>query len=137
MLNKYLFFFLLILPYGYSSAAWFTDIKESNSATAIKARIKPLAQCTIDGAAPAAELVLAPQDLAKYRYEKSCKVCHGAGIAGAPKFKSPDWKVRMKVGINALLASSIKGKGAMPPKGTCMNCSDEELKSAIEYMLPK
>jgi cytochrome c5 len=29
----------------------------------------------------------------------------------------------------------IAGKGGMPPKGTCMDCSDNELKSAIQYMI--
>jgi cytochrome c5 len=34
-----------------------------------------------------------------------------------------------------MLATAKKGKGAMPPKGTCMGCSDADLKAAIEYMV--
>jgi cytochrome c5 len=41
------------------------------------------------------------------------------------------------MGIDALVASAKKGKNAMPPMGTCMDCSDAELKAAIEFMLPK
>ena len=121
-----------------SQSAWFGEIKESNTAKAILERLKPIGQLAIEGAAPAiAAVALSPAEMAKYRYETSCKVCHGAGIAGAPKFKSAEWKPRMSIGIKGLLASSIKGKGGMPPKGTCMSCTDDELKAAIEYMLPK
>jgi cytochrome c5 len=38
-------------------------------------------------------------------------------------------------GVDGLLATAISGLNAMPPKGTCAACSDEELKVAIEYML--
>ncbi|MGB5729137.1 MAG: c-type cytochrome [Thiogranum sp.] len=34
-----------------------------------------------------------------------------------------------------MLATAVSGLNAMPPKGTCADCSDEELKAAIEYML--
>ena len=47
-----------------------------------------------------------------------------------------DWKERLPMGIDGLLVSAIKGKGGMPPKGTCRSCSDEELRLSIEYMLP-
>lgn len=129
--------FLFFVPVGLSYSAWFGEVKESNTAKAITERLKPLGQVTIDGAAPANTVAVAPGDVGKNRYETSCKVCHSAGIAGAPKFKSAEWKPRMSVGISGLLASAIKGKGGMPPKGTCMSCTDEELKAAIEYMLPK
>ncbi|MFI4938604.1 MAG: c-type cytochrome [Candidatus Berkiellales bacterium] len=36
-----------------------------------------------------------------------------------------------------MLDIAKKGKGAMPPKGTCMQCSDEELRKTIEYMIPQ
>ncbi|MBI2785495.1 MAG: cytochrome c5 family protein [Legionella longbeachae] len=72
-------------------------------------------------------------------YEQYCIVCHRDGLAGAPKFRNKqDWKQRLTgKKLDDLLASSIKGVNAMPVKGTCFNCSDEELKAAISYMLPK
>ncbi|HAT7003939.1 TPA: cytochrome c5 family protein [Legionella pneumophila] len=72
-------------------------------------------------------------------YDKYCSVCHRDGLAGAPKFQSEaDWKPRLaSKKIDDLLASAIKGLNAMPAKGTCMDCSDAELKAAIQYMLPK
>ena len=38
-------------------------------------------------------------------------------------------------GIGRKLKVAIAGKGGMPPKGTCMDCTDNELKSAIQYMM--
>ena len=69
-------------------------------------------------------------------YQSSCQACHASGAAGAPKLGDKEaWAPRIALGIDALLASSIKGKNAMPPKGACMACTDEELKAAIEYMV--
>lgn len=69
-------------------------------------------------------------------YNAKCSVCHVAGVAGAPKFgDAAAWAPRAEKGIDALLASAITGLNVMPPKGTCMDCSDSELKSAIQFML--
>lgn len=72
-------------------------------------------------------------------YERFCIVCHRDGLAGAPKFQDVnDWKPRMSgKTIDDLVTSSINGLNAMPPKGTCSECSEEDLKAAIQYMLPK
>ena len=69
-------------------------------------------------------------------YQKSCQSCHAAGVANAPKLGDKEaWAPRIALGMDALVASAIKGKNAMPPKGACMNCSDDDLKAAIEYMV--
>lgn len=69
-------------------------------------------------------------------YNAKCGVCHAAGVAGAPKIgDAAAWAARESLGIEGLLASAIKGKGAMPPKGLCTDCSDSELQAAIQYML--
>ncbi|MCL5272801.1 MAG: c-type cytochrome [Gammaproteobacteria bacterium] len=72
-------------------------------------------------------------------YEQYCIVCHRDGLAGAPKFHdSNDWRSRLSGRtIDELLASSIKGLNAMPAKGTCVECTEDDLKAAIQYMLPK
>lgn len=72
-------------------------------------------------------------------YEQYCVTCHRDGVAGAPKFRlEADWKPRLaNTDINALTAIAIKGLNAMPPKGTCSECSEADLKAAIEYMIPK
>ncbi|WP_298622374.1 c-type cytochrome [uncultured Legionella sp.] len=72
-------------------------------------------------------------------YEQYCIVCHRDGLAGAPKFHdSNDWKPRISGRtIDELVASSVKGMNAMPAKGTCAECTDDDLKAAIQYMMPK
>lgn len=68
-------------------------------------------------------------------YDKACVACHASGVANAPKFgDKAAWAPRIAIGKDALLASVIKGKGAMPPKAGAANLSDEEIKGAIEYM---
>jgi cytochrome c5 len=69
-------------------------------------------------------------------YDTKCFMCHAAGVANAPKLGDKAvWEPRIATGMDAMLAVAIKGKGAMPPKGTCMDCSDDDLKAAIQYMV--
>ena len=75
----------------------------------------------------------AQPDMAKY--DKSCKVCHAAGAAGAPKTGDvAAWEPRMAKGMDVLLASVNNGLNAMPPKGMCFDCSDADYTALIEYM---
>ncbi|MCP4075723.1 MAG: cytochrome c5 family protein [Gammaproteobacteria bacterium] len=72
-----------------------------------------------------------PADL----YQAACMACHTTGVANAPKLgDNAVWATRAGLGLEGLLQSAIKGKGAMPPKGAS-TYSDEELRSVIEYML--
>ena len=72
----------------------------------------------------------------KALYDQACTVCHAAGVANAPKFgDKAAWAPRIATGIDALTQSVIKGKGAMPPKGTAMAASDADLKAAVTYMV--
>ena len=72
-----------------------------------------------------------PQQL----YEGACLACHASGVAGAPKVgDGAAWQARLGDGINALLTSAVKGKGAMPPKGGS-TYSDDQLRMVIEYIL--
>ena len=69
---------------------------------------------------------------------KSCFACHGTGAAGAPKIgDAAAWGPRAAKGIDTLLKHAMDGFNAMPPKGTCMDCSEEEIKGAIQYMVNK
>lgn len=66
-----------------------------------------------------------------------CIACHGSGLLGAPKIgDAADWGNRAKTqgGLDGILAKAITGINSMPPKGTCADCSDAELKSAIQKM---
>lgn len=69
-------------------------------------------------------------------YDQFCFACHAAGVGGAPlQGDVAQWEPRIAKGMDVLMASTINGINAMPAKGTCMNCSDEELQAAVEYML--
>jgi cytochrome c5 len=69
-------------------------------------------------------------------YAAGCNVCHAAGVAGAPKLGDKTaWLPRVSHGIDALTASVIKGKGAMPPRGSVTTASDADLRAAVEYMV--
>jgi len=69
-------------------------------------------------------------------YQASCQACHNAGVAGAPKLGDKEaWAPRIAKGNEALFLSVKNGLNVMPPKGTCMSCSDEELHAAMVYMI--
>jgi cytochrome c5 len=69
-------------------------------------------------------------------YDKTCVACHASGVANAPKFgDKAAWAPRAATGKDALLASVIKGKGAMPPKAGAADLKDDDIKAAIDYML--
>lgn len=105
-------------------------------------RIQPVGQVSVQNEPNAETKILASvakKEPGQETYEQYCTVCHKEGLAGAPKFRNEqDWKPRL-VGrtLEDLVASSIKGLNAMPTKGTCLKCSDDDLKAAISYMLPK
>lgn len=68
---------------------------------------------------------------------KHCTACHSTGLLGAPKIgDTAAWKERAdhQGGLDGILAKAITGINAMPPKGTCADCSDADLKGAIEKM---
>ena len=72
----------------------------------------------------------------KKTYETVCFACHGAGVAGAPKFgDKAAWAPRVARGKDALHASALKGKGAMPPKGGNPALSDADVAAAVDYMV--
>ena len=68
-------------------------------------------------------------------YDTACAACHAAGVAGAPKFgDKAAWAPRLKTGMDALYASALKGKAAMPAKGGNAALADADVKAAVDYM---
>jgi cytochrome c5 len=45
------------------------------------------------------------------------------------------WQPRIDKGMDTLWQHTLNGLNAMPPKGTCMACSDEELRAAMDHMV--
>ncbi len=112
----------------------------SKAAGAVPARPAP----PVTGAAP---MTSAPAAAAKGAaatakadgakvYASGCNVCHATAVADAPRLgDKAAWAPRLNLGIDALTASVVKGKGAMPPRGAVATASDAELRAAVEYMV--
>jgi cytochrome c5 len=67
-------------------------------------------------------------------YKAQCVTCHGAGLAGAPKFGDAGaWGARIATGYPALWNSALKGKGAMGAQGGG-DYDDVEIGRAVVYM---
>jgi cytochrome c5 len=100
-------------------------------------RIQPIAQVALADSigANAAAKADEPAAAGKKVYEAVCVACHASGVAGAPKFGDKGaWAPRLASGLDALTASVIKGKGAMPPKGGNASLPDADIRAAVEYM---
>ena len=90
-------------------------------------------------AAPAPTTAATGKPDGKKVFEANCVACHGAGIAGAPKFgDKAAWAPRIAQGIDVLYTHAIggfQGKGGiMPPKGGNIALPDPDVKAAVEYM---
>ncbi len=75
-------------------------------------------------------------------YSEYCSGCHNGGfigwISGAPETGDiSEWAPFFKKGQDEMTASAIKGAGRMDPKGGCDTCSDEQIKSAVDYIVLK
>jgi cytochrome c5 len=91
-------------------------------------------------AAPAPAAADAGKSDGKKVFDGTCNVCHGAGIAGAPKFgDKAAWAPRIAQGVNILYTHAIGGlqgkSGVMPPKGGNLALSDADIKAAVDYMV--
>lgn len=111
------------------------DAKADTERQKIQLRLQPIGQVLVD----ADKAPVVKKEPGQDVFEHYCTVCHKEGLAGAPRFQNEqDWKPRLAGRtLDDLVASSIKGLNAMPQKGTCLKCSEEDLKAAISYMLPK
>ncbi len=131
----FIFFFVADMATGDTG-----NTPESNARQQAKTEdnIKPVGQVnvgSVPASASAAPAAAGPRS-GDAVYNASCVACHGTGVAGAPKLgDSAAWKPRAAKGFDTLLSNATNGINAMPPKGTCASCSDDELKAAIEYML--
>jgi cytochrome c5 len=69
-------------------------------------------------------------------FDSTCTACHSTGVAGSPKLgDQAAWAPRVKQGVDALVQSALKGKGAMPPKGGNASLSDADIRAAVEFMV--
>lgn len=74
-------------------------------------------------------------------FREYCSTCHGKEPVidiQAPRINDKKaWKKRKKLGISTLLKKTIEGAKAMPARGGCFECSDDQLRETIRYILKK
>lgn len=107
----------------------------------IAERISPAGKSCMKGeecaaAAPAAAASSGGARSGSDVYGAHCAACHATGAAGAPKFADAGaWAPRIAKGMDTLFNNAINGINAMPAKGLCMTCSDDEIKAAVTHMV--
>jgi len=123
-------------------SAFAADMSDAQRA-AIEERITPHGQSCLEGDGSCASAVSGQVAGGAARsgeevYNSACLACHSTGAGGAPKLgDAPAWTARIAKGMDALYVSGTAGVAgtSMMAKGGCMNCSDEEIHAAVDYMV--
>lgn len=104
----------------------------------IRERTKPVGSVCVEGedcGSASAAVVSGPRDPQEL-YTGVCAACHTSGALGAPKLGDvADWSARLEKGLDQVIANAINGINAMPAKGTCSSCSDDDIANAVKYMV--
>jgi cytochrome c5 len=106
-----------------------------------QSRIAPAGVVRVAAAAATVPVAAVPSEPPAPRsgeavYAAACAACHATGAAGAPKIgDSAVWAPRLAQGKAQLETHALQGFKAMPPKGGCVQCSDEEVRAAVAYMI--
>ncbi|MFT5558010.1 MAG: cytochrome c5 [Psychromonas sp.] len=121
----------------FSTAGFAQDLSEA----AIAERIAPVGSVYLDGEIMTAQQEpTEPAEPAGPRsgekiYNTYCVACHGSGVLGAPKKGDADaWQPRIAQGPETLLKHALEGFNSMPAKGTCSDCSEQEIVSTIAFL---
>jgi cytochrome c5 len=116
----------------------------------VEERIQPVARVAIAGqdnsslappaAAPAVAATAAADLAGEQVYNQACVACHGAGVAGAPKFgDKAAWAPRIAQGMDTLHKHAVQGyqgkAGYMPPKGGRTDLSDQSVMNGVDYIV--
>ncbi|ERP91383.1 MULTISPECIES: c-type cytochrome [Marinobacter] len=128
---------VVLLGFGLAAGAAVASVEDE-----IRDRIKPVGEVCLQGeecgeavAAPAQAASSGPRSGSDV-YNSACTACHATGAAGAPIVGNADqWAPRIEQGLETLISHAINGFNAMPPKGACASCSDEEIVAAVEHMV--
>lgn len=124
-----------LVAFGLTAGAVMASVEDQ-----IRERISPVGEVCLEGedcgtAEPAAASSDGPRS-GEDVYAAACQSCHASGVAGAPVFGETDaWSDRVDKGMETLVDHAINGFNAMPAKGGCSSCSDEEIQVAVEYMM--
>ena len=106
---------------------------KAQSPEAIAARIQPVSDIGYTFQDTSGPKVLQTGEAV---FKTICIACHGAGVAGAPKFgESSAWAPRYKAGYDKLLDHALHGFNAMPARGGNPDLADIEVARAMVYMV--
>jgi len=88
------------------------------------------------------DLEITEFSMARKTYQKYCHSCHNQGLGGAPKIGHQEiWVGLASKGLDTLTTHVYNGfkghQGIIPMKGTCMHCSEEDIRHAIIYLLSR
>lgn len=132
---------VVLLGFGIGASAVMANVNDE-----IRARIQPVGEVCVQGedcgdAAAAASATASSDSGSSARsgsevYDAVCMACHTTGAAGAPVIgNADDWAPRIDQGMETLMDHAINGFNAMPAKGGCATCPDEEIEAAVEHIV--
>lgn len=137
---------VVLVFFGTIGWSWYVVASKVGSAPqatispeALKERLAPIGKVNT-GDAPVAVADAAPAEprSGETIYQTVCQACHATGVSNAPKFgNAQDWEPRLAKGRDALLTSLHNGVAGtvMVAKGSCADCSDDELNAVLDHML--
>jgi len=114
---------------------------------AVNDRIAPVAKLAVSGQDNSALAAAKPQAAAPAAelggeevFNMACVACHGAGVAGAPKYgDKAAWGPRIAKGAETLHKHALEGfqgqSGFMPPKGGRVDLADKSITNAVDFMM--
>ncbi|WP_395339112.1 c-type cytochrome [Ningiella sp. W23] len=125
-----------LLALAVTSVSLSVAVAQTMSNEDIAERIKPVGKVNIAGAASASAAAAGPRS-GEEIYKAACTACHAVGVLGAPKTQiAADWQPRLdEKGFDQVWKNAVNGINAMPAMGACGDCNDDDIKSAIEYMI--
>ena len=92
--------------------------------------------CSAEGMAMASASASSSSRSGQEVYQASCAACHNSGAAGAPRLGAGEWATRLdEKGMDTLVTHTIDGYNAMPPRGGCSDCSDDEIADAVQHII--
>ncbi|AOY89056.1 cytochrome c5 family protein [Marinobacter salinus] len=127
---------VVLLGFGLTAGAALASVEDE-----IRARIEPVGKVCVQGdecgaaAAPTETASSGPRPGPEV-YDAVCMACHTTGAAGAPVIgDTAAWAPRIDKGLETLVTHALNGFNAMPAKGGCASCPDEEIQNAVEHMV--
>ncbi|WP_417543137.1 c-type cytochrome [Marinobacter sp.] len=127
---------VVLLGFGITAGAVMASVEDE-----IRARIQPVGEVCLQGdecgeAAAASETASSGPRSGSEVYGAVCMACHTTGAAGAPVIGDTGaWAPRIDQGMDTLINHALNGFNAMPAKGGCASCPDEEIAAAVEHIV--